>query len=291
LIAVAHETGAPVSGEVVVENARISDGALLFSRYDGGALVNAIVKAETSLRLEVPVRTPVLIRAQVEVSPAKAVSRGEVHEELGISKGTLMADLKGSGRAAVRVRVPEGMRVSGMTWNGAAAQFSEADGAAQVSLELGAEGRLEAQFASLFFALADDDLLDFPFVKDGTPGCVIVARPNASEIERTMAYRVQEYFRYWYGRASKPAVEVVIPIQESDKPAEGCAVVLSVRGGEASRVALKGRQLLITAPDAVQLKALVFRVLRALDRKYSFFDLVIGTPLNKKLRLADSVLE
>jgi hypothetical protein len=291
LIAVAHETKAPVSCEVIVENARISDGVLLFSRYDGAALTNTIAGAETALRLKVPVRTPILIRAQAEVVPASAVSRAEVSEELGISKGVLKASLSGAGRATVRVRVPEDMRVSAVAWNGATTEFSETRGVAEFSVEIGPQAHLEVQLISTLFALADNDLMDFPFVKDGKPNCVIVILPNAVEIERLMAWRVQEYFRYWYGRAVKPATQVIIPIQEGNKPTEGRAVVLGIRAGQVPRVALEGEQLVVVAPNSEQLKAVVFKLLRALDRRYAFPDLLPGTTLNKSLGLADTILE
>jgi hypothetical protein len=291
LIAVAHETGAPVSGEVVVENARISDGALLFSTYDGSALENRIVNGESVVRLDVPVRTPVLVRAQAEVVPASAVSRAKVSAEIGISKGTLKISLSGAGRANLRVRVPEDMRLAAITWNGAATKFTETQGAAEFVAEMGAQDKMEVQFTSTIFSLADNALLDFPFVKDGKPNCAIVVSPNATETERLMAWRVQEYFRYWYGRATKPEATVVIPIQKADKPVEGPAVVLRIVTERAPRVAMEAERLVIEAPNDGELKSVVFRTLRALDRKYWTPDFLIPTTLNKKLGLAGTVLD
>ena len=291
LIAVAHETGAPVSGEVVVENARISDGALLFSTYDGSGLENRVSNGESVLKLDVPVRTPVLVRAQAEVVPAGAVSRAEVSEDVGISQGTLKISLSGAGRGTVRVRVPEDMHVKAVTWNGAAMEFSETTGAAELTVEMGTQDRLEVEFASSIFALADGDLLDFPFVKDGKPNCVIVVAPNATEIERLMAWRVQEYFRYWYGRVTKPEATVVIPIQEAGKPVGGRAVVLRIAKGQAPRVALEGERLIIEAPEIEQLKTVVFKMLRALDRKYWTADFLIPTVLNEKMGLAGTEMQ
>jgi hypothetical protein len=165
-------------------------------------------------------------------------------------------------------------------------KFTAASGEAEFVAETSAQDKMEVQFASTLFALADNELLDFPFVKDGKPNCALVVSPNATEIERLMAWRVQEYFRYWYGRVTKPEATVVIPIQEAGKPVEGRAVVLRIAKGQAPRVALEGERLVIEAPDDGQLKFAVFKTLRALDRKYWTADFLIPTVLNEKMGLA-----
>ncbi|NCO91405.1 MAG: hypothetical protein GW880_08795 [Armatimonadetes bacterium] len=268
LIAVAHETGTPVTADVSVENQRLAEGALLFASYDGAALRNRLDAGETCVHVKVPVRIPVLLRALLEVQPAAAVTVGEVREEIGTAGGRLQATLDGSGEATVALRVPPGMKLTTVTWNGAPAKAAGAAGTARVQVTVGRGSRLVAQFAAELFKLSDNQLLDFPFVKDGKPNCVIAVEPGADAATQLAAFRLQEYFRYGYGRAVEPGAEGVIPIADAAAAAGGPVVRLRAKSGLRPAVSADGGNLMIVAPDGKQLHATVLKVLRALDRKY-----------------------
>ncbi len=268
LLAIAHETGKPVSADVAIENGRLAQGALLFTEYHGGLLRNAVRGGETTVHLDVPVRTPVLLRARIEVLPAGTVTAADVKERVGATERTLAAEFDGSGPATLRVGVPAGMRLASATWNGAPVKAAQADGIATLRVRLSAGARLVAAFRSETLALGEGDLLEYPFAKEGKPACAILLPPNAGDRERLAAFRVQEYFRYWHGRALRPGSEMLLPIREAGEGAAGPVVRLQTGAGLKPRVSRKGQDLLLQAADGAALDATVLALLRALDTKY-----------------------
>ena len=298
LLVVAHETDQPVRAEVSVENARLGSGAFLFSRrtadgahYDGRALKNQAIQGETRWQVEAPVRQPLLMRAQIAVSPASALREAEVSETLGISGATLTAELTGSGQATIRVRVPPDMKVKAATWKGAAlalsaAQASEVEG----RLRPAGKGTLTVQFVSTLFGLADEDLLNYPFVAEDRPACTIVIPAQATEREQHLGRRLQEYFRYWHATAAQPRATIVIPIQPAGSALSGPQIILRAGSGPA-RVSRDGDNLVFQAPDDAALESVLFQVLRALDRKYFTAGTLPATVLHQRLGLAGKTIE
>lgn len=268
LLAIAHETGEPVRGEARILHQRMGGNALLFSHYDGRALTNRVAKGETVVPVNVPVRTPWLLRAQIEVVNASTVRSAEVRETTSATGSRLEATLTGAGETALRIRVPAGMRLVALRVDGRPVQARPEGDGVVARAKLGANTRLAAQFASNLLDIQERALLDYPFVKDGKPACAIVVPKGAGERERLAAFRIQEYFRYWYGRVQEPATEVLLPIRESDAPGSGPLVRLSIAAGKKPRVSLQGRDLVVEASSAEELEESVFAVLRALDRKY-----------------------
>lgn len=292
LIAIAHETASPVSGKIAVENSRLASGALLFTQYDGAALENDIVNGETLLPLSVPVRMPILVRAQLEILSPAAVTKGDVSEDMKISHGTLHAVLCGKGGTKVYARVPEGMRVAAVTWNGEGLKFTAEAGRVEFDINNTGRGTLEVQYRSTLFDLADSELLDYPFVMKAKPACTIIIPKNATEPEKLAAYRLQEYFRFWYGYVVQPNADVLIPIVESDSAVSGRTVnVRVVPGLAAGRITRKGDTLCVEAPDAKQLEAAMLEMLRALDRKYWTPGTLPHFPIVMRLGLAGKALE
>jgi hypothetical protein len=286
LLAAGHETGQPVEGRIEFQNRRLGDAAFLFAGYDGRVQSQHVEQGLTRLPVRVPPRTPVVLRTELAVSPATAISRAEVRRQLGIGSCRLSADLDGRGPATLRIRVPDGFALSQIRFNG-----KTLAPAAEIHVELDATSRLEVTFESRLFALADRQLLDFPFVVDRRPACTIAISPQASALEREAAFRLQEYFRYWHGRAVKPSARVLLPIGDQAAQPAGRLVTLRVQPGLKPRIAAEGGNLLVAAPNAAELKTAVMAMLRALDTKYPFPDLMVGSPLNAKLGLAGTVLE
>lgn len=292
LIAVAHETAAPVTANVTIQNSRLSDGAVLFSHHDGAALTNEVAQSQTQLTLNVPVRTPVLLRAQIEVLSPNTVTQAEVAEDRGIVRGTLKAVMNANGSARVRVRVPDGMQIAAAAWNGKEIRPADGPEAPEFALDADGRGTLEIHYRSRLFALADSELLDYPFVVAGKPNCTLIVKPGATEMERRMAYRLQEYFRYWYGIVIQPAAKVVLPITESDRPASGPSVIIRIDPkATAATVSRNADRLTIEAPDDKQLEAATLATLRALDQKYWTPGVLVPLPIITRLGLTNTVLE
>ncbi len=218
--------------------------------------------------VNVPVRTPWLLRAQIEVVNASTVRSAEVRETTSATGSRLEATLTGAGETALRIRVPAGMRLVALRVDGRPVQARPEGDGVVARAKLGANTRLAAQFASNLLDLPERALLDYPFVKNSKPACAIVVPKGAGERERLAAFRIQEYFRYWYGRVQEPATEVLLPIRESDAPGSGPLVRLSITAGKKPRVSLQGRDLVVEAASAEELEESVFALLRALDWKY-----------------------
>jgi len=290
MIAVAHETGAPVKGEVDIENKRLGGGVLLFSGYDGAEMTNRIVKGETVIPVEAPVKTPVLLRAQMSVTPATALREATVRSEMGIYSGVLTAVLSGNGPARVAIRMPRGMGALSPMVDGA---YPKMGPNGEILLTLKPQTKLKVSFLSNLFGAQDKDLLDFPFLKDGKPNATLVVPKNASETTHHAAFRLQEYFRYWTGNVQQPPAEVLLPIVEEGTAVQGPSVTFAVKAGRPATVAMPGPggNLSITAPTDQALLAATFELLRALDRKYWFPGRLPGTVLNVRVGLAGTVVE
>ncbi|MCE5237917.1 hypothetical protein LLH23_05440 [bacterium] len=288
ILAVAHETGAPVKGEVAVENQRLGAGAYLFANAAADETANRVVKGETVIPLGVPVRTPVLLRAVAAVAPAPAVREARVALLTGATGGSLMLALTGNGPASLTVRAPAGMAPAAATAEGKPLPISAGG---QLRLTLKGHAVVYVKFASKLLALKDTDLLDFPFLKDGKPNVTVVIPARASETTRHAAFRLQEYFRYWTGYVQEPAAEVLLPIVAEGERVTGPTVRFAVTPGKPARVAAQNGSLSITAPDDQALLAATFAMLRALDGKYWSPGKLPATPLFRKLGLAGTVIE
>lgn len=296
LLAVAHETGQPVEGDILIDNKRLGAGVYLFSRYDGSARTNRVTKGQTCIRLQVPVRTPELLRAQLNIIPAEAVQEARVEAHMGLSQGTLRAVLKGNGSARLIWRLPSDMTLAAAKANGKPlAPKVDGDAYASCSLKLAGQTEFVAQFTSTLFQLPEEQLVNFPFVKEGQPNCVIVLSAPHSAAQQHAAFRLQEYFRYWYGRAVQPPVEVRLPIvtgQMTPEQASRPIVYLRLKPQEPARVQLSSQKdLLISAPTEEALRQTMFAVLRALDKKYWFPERLRATALHQRTGLAEQIVE
>jgi hypothetical protein len=286
LIALGQETGQPVQAEATIENARLGQSAYLFSAYDGSEVTNRVIKGETVIPVTAPVRTPVLLRAQMAVTPATALREAKVSAQTGISGGTLTALLNGSGATTLRVRVPAGMNIS-TTVDGKATTCSPTG---EIKLTLKPQTKLVVNFFSRLFNPNDGEILDFPFVKDGQPNCVIVLPEKATETQRHAAYRIQEYWHYWYARAVQPATEVLLPIVEGADQRRH-QVHFVVNPDLSPQVATIRRDLVIMAPNDEALLQTTLALLRALDTKYWCVEPLRATLVNNRTGLAGKVIE
>ncbi|NLO05866.1 MAG: hypothetical protein GX131_08575 [candidate division WS1 bacterium] len=269
LIALAHETADTHEFEVAIQNARLAEGALLFTDYDGSERTNRIADGETRVPLTMPTRTPVLLRAQAEIIPAAAVTEATVSADHGVSEGVLRISLSGDGAVTIRPRVPAELQVASARFAGAACAVT----GDAIALDLDGQGELEVRLTSAVFGPNDEALLDFPFAEATGPTSTIYLAADAGATEQYLAARLQTYFRYWFDRI-EGGDAVTIPV-ETGAPAAGNAVVIRVAAGE-PRVQVEGDTLFIEAQTDEQLSAIFFRYLRALDTKYWTPELGVG---------------
>jgi hypothetical protein len=290
LIAVAHETAEEVADRVTIQNTRIADGLLLMSHYDGSELANEIDKDLTVTPLTIPVRTPILLRAQLEALSHENLAAARVSQETRIAGATLKAVLDAQGKTVLRARTPRNMAPKAVAWNGKDTAFTLKDGAAEFAVE--GSGQLEVAYISALFDINDADLLDYPFVLDNKPNCSIVLSPSAGETEKLMAHRLQEYFRYWFGHVKKHPSPTLIPITAAAQKPTGTCVHIGIDSKLArSRISLAGGDLHIKAPSGKALQAAMEDMLRALDTRYSDPGGLPNFEIFKRLGIAQTVLD
>ncbi len=260
LIAIAHETAGEVEAEVAIENERIADGALLFTTSDGGEVLNTVYRGETIVNLDVPSRTPILLRAQALVVPAVAVQSAAITSTLGSDGGELRMTLHGQGRVEIPIRIPTDMVISEVTVNGQTPRIA-GERLTMLALELRGESEIVVRFASTWLQCEEPQLLDFPFAT-----ATISIPEGASDAVRLSAERLQGYFTYWHKHVLADSDYAEMPVIEgavTDRP----AVLVRLADGPAS-VRCSGEQLLIGAPDEEALSALTLKLLGALDLRY-----------------------
>ena len=143
---------------------------------------------------------------------------------------------------------------------------------------------------SLYLASPGDAFTKFQFVKDNKPAAAIVIPDKPSEEELFLAFRVQEYFRFYYANAVTPAVVVKLPIVSlSQAPTSGPRVLI----GKAAkayrdfwpwtsparvRIGVDGDKLYITSKELcdAQLREGVYSLLQHLDKKYAYIGTIGG---------------
>jgi hypothetical protein len=269
LVAVAHETGSPVRAAAEIENSRLGSGVFLFAPYDGGVLENRVERGNTIVDLDVPVRTPVLLRSALSLEPASAVRGARLATRIDLSESLLDATVRGAGAVHVRIRCPADMHVASVRVDDRPVSWGSAEkGVCEGDVALAGESRVQVRFASDVFDLADSALLAFPFAIDGAPACVLRPEPAAEVAVRRAALRIRQYIEYWYGRAITPRSEVVLPIVDNAAPVDVPAVVCRIQSGAAARVYLSEGNLIIEAGGGRALETLVGHVQRALDTRY-----------------------
>ncbi|NOY82198.1 MAG: hypothetical protein GXP31_14465 [Kiritimatiellaeota bacterium] len=301
VLVVAHETGQPVKADLRIENSRFGvDGRLMVADARGRPLRNAFPSDTntTMISANVPVRTPRLFEAVAELLPADRgpfpLKQGEVAVTQGVARRLvriLMQPRRAGREVVLRLGRPRGMHLVAATLDG---RTLGVDAEARFSFRLTAPAALVAEFASDTFQGTDAALFDFPFVRDGKPACTIFVPEKVGPRVRRSAFRIQEYWRYWYGRALKPGHDVRIPIRTGDPTPAGDAAAVVLRLDAAmptsGAVAIQGNRLLVRAPNELMLERTVSHLLAALDHRFFFPDRILGSALNNKVGLAGKVL-
>jgi len=300
VLVVAHETGKPAHADLHIENARLrAPGRILFADARGRPLRNTFPADGdvTVVPVNVPVRTPQLLEAAAAVEGGPdapfPLLRATVTVTRDVTRRVVRIRLEPV-RPGVEVRVrfsrPAGMQPAAVTLAGR--RLERETGPCAFRLE--APAVLVAEFASDLFRCTDAALFNFPFVRDGKPACTILVPENAGPHIRGCAFRIQEYWRYWYGRALKPGRDVRIPIRTgAPPPAESAAaVVLRIDAAATApgEVAIHGNRLVIQARNGAAIEKVVSRLLDALDRRHFFPDRIPGSKLNNEVGLGGKVL-
>lgn len=235
-----------------VENPWLGDAAYLFAEYFGGAPVNEVSEGVTRIRGRLAARQPVIYTALLGV-------RGLDRFQATVGREDLLAEqviraritVEAAAQAEVVARLPKRGQAVSASVNGAAVAV-EAGARFRADLRAGTN-EIAVRFASRRFRLTKGDLLGYPFVTNRAPACVIVIGDRPDENDRLAAWKIQDYFRFWYAQAQPPA-EVVIPILRASEVAGRHSLVL-IGSPESNPVAaeLKSRFEPIGPEGSVQL--------------------------------------
>jgi len=269
-----------------VENLWLGDAAYLFAEYFGGAPVNEVSEGVTRLRGRLAARQPVIYSALLGVRGLDRF-QATVSREDSLAEQVIRARLmtETAAQAEVVARLPKHGRAISASVNGAAVAVE--DGARfRAGLQAGTN-EIAVRFASGRFRLTKSELLNYPFVTNRTPACVIVTGDRPDENERLAAGKIQDYFRFWHAQA-QPCAEVVIPILRASEvtgrsslvligPPESNPVAAELKsrfapaGPEGSVQLLDPEKVLwITGTNSSQTVEVLWDMLFALDEQYPF---------------------
>ena len=212
--------------------------------------------------VSIPTRTPIVLRALGQVTPASSITAATISQTTGFSERETRIHLTGSGRGTLRLNVPPNMEVASVTLDGR--PLKPAD---PIRLKLTGEHDVVARFESPIFATPDSALLDFPFTGESAPSCAIHVADDAGETEQHLAERLSLYFRYWHADALNQKEPVIIPIQ-TGIPEDTPAVLIDLAPTEGKNVRVEDGVLHIAGESDAELRHAFFLTLRALDTKY-----------------------
>jgi len=262
-IVLGNPTGKTVRAEVEIENGYLGKGSYLFSSYEGGKIRNLVAPGVTRVTVEIPARTPCVLRA-VACVPASVNIAAEAGLFADGKTGCVTIEGLPAGIARrSEIYCPEKYHSTGRKEEGDV---------------------LSGRFVSNEWYSGWREVQEFPYVKENIPSCVIVVRDDAGERERLEAWRVQEYFRFYWKHGFGCANPVTIPITTAAQaPAAGAQVHILAGGNPPGATIPKGcdKQILIAeregllrlivwGRDIYLLGEAVQDYLRVLDRKFPF---------------------
>ncbi len=175
---------------------------------------------------------------------------------------------------------PEGFYLNEVSLNGSQVPCTRNNGFV-ISFDKAADLKLE--YKSLYFDSPEKSFLDFEFVKNNKPAAKIVIPENPAKEEEYLAFRFQEYFRYYYEKTAKATVK--LPIVRADTiPDSGNLIVIGKVAGKYAefapwkspvrvRIGIKDNVLYVTALECFdsEMRKGTYRLFRALDKKYKYF--------------------
>jgi len=264
----------PISGPIEVFGEYLGEGGWLLADLSGAALAQTVAGSRTTLDASVP---PAMERVFVPV--ARLNGAGTVAAEVSIDDRlaalTVRIELREvAGTVGVVPLALDGYAPPTLRWNGRDIRSTRL---ATEPFTAEEPGVLEIVLRSRWFQSDAQALLDFPFIRDGQPACSIVIPEDAMEDEQYAAFRVQEYFRFWYSqpdRDGKPMVEgPMIPIVRGIAP--GPQIVLKRDldlhqfEAEPMPIRVEGDTLTIEHDLGAATRA-VYALLGVLDRAHPF---------------------
>ncbi len=282
-LVVANPETEQINGPIVVFTEYLGSGGHLLVDAHGYAVTQHVDGRRTTIDARIPpawerVYTPVAWISDDARLHATVGLAGELHErvlQVTVHSAETPCD--------IRPIAPEGYQAPPIGyWHHAA----RPDGPGEETswpFRIEEPGMLEVRMPSEWFGSPAREILDFPFVEEAQPACTIVIPEDATSDEEYAAFRIQEYFRFWYSepnRDGEPTLEYIpiIPIVPGE--AEGPRVILkrSQPGGGPQQVPppwqaairLEGDDLVVEYLRADLAKQAVYELLRLLDRKYRF---------------------
>jgi len=181
-----------------------------------------------------------------------------------------------------RAEQPEGFYLANMTADGGAVPFTRNN---EFALVIDKAVDVELTFESLYFNSPGKDFLDFGFVRDGRPACAIVIPSGPTVEEEHLAFRFQEYFRYYFEKTNQE--NIILPIVKTDRLPKRDGLILIGRSarGHAEFAPWKSpvrvrigvtpdkRTLYATALPCfdAELRKGVYRLFGKLDERYKYF--------------------
>lgn len=217
-----------ITAALSVDTEYLGGGGVIFADRRGGRLQGTASEQATQVTVSIKSAREVVLDALLRFTssdPTAAIAADSAVEDT-LDQRVVTVNLAPAAPVAIAARAgaPEHFYLDAVTWDGVPLALTRSG---EFVLRLERQGTLTLRYKSLYFASPGQAFADFPFVRERTAAATIVVPDAPSSEEEYVAYRVQEYFRYYYAKAGEPSADVRLPIvRAAEAPAAGPRVLV-----------------------------------------------------------------
>jgi len=294
-----NETPHSASGAIAAENEWFGPGALLFMPEGATSAVNEFNGNATRVPFSLPSRGALVLRSVVSLDSAPDGLKASLHRLEDVDVTQITVELQSPTAWECRLMVPDWgrMRLERVELNGKPVAVRQTEGgwASERRITMSTHSVLAISCRSRALRLSEQELHEFPWVRDGQAGFEIVVAERAEPDVRYAAERLAAYFPYYFSIATDPPLKMAPARILHDQPNPALArVVMRTMPHAASRMDVSpgdgAGTLLITGRTPADVKAAVYELLAALDRRYACGGTLVGTPAIRATGLAGKEL-
>ncbi|MFH0796924.1 MAG: hypothetical protein V2A65_07705 [Candidatus Omnitrophota bacterium] len=275
-----------------IDNRYLGKRVYLFSKYDGTPVDNLIENNKTVINYSLKPKEPLILKAVLGIKDCGGAKvTGKAEEAGDIKSGRVKISLKSTKgiKTEISVRLPEENSAVEVKVNDQAIGFKSGESRVVFAATLGTDNKIEVGWKSNLFQVSEEQVLAYQFITpEGKSRCTIVVDDAADENDNNTAFRLQEYFRYYYEKVKKdPGVK--IPIKKKSEAGElknAVLIGIDAKSGYGINISAENNNLVITAPDSLTRFEMVNRLMMVLDKKYVYYG-VIGDPADANVYTRD----
>jgi len=318
-LAVSNPKREAIKSKITIDTSYLGDNSYLFSTYRGKDIECKVSDNKAAIiDAEIEPHEALVLRPIIEIDGGHLTLTGNVSYDVNpLQKGMLTANFtvkEKPARKTIRCNLPEGSKVKRIEHNNQMIdKWSKESDQLIFSVNLAEENSIKIEYEPLVVVKkAPADFMNFPFIVDNRPNCVIVS----DEKNDLSAQRISAYFEYWHLRQKHPGGAMML-IPETEKgpripicrpenvPADARRIILigdaednplinevSKNFGILDMQNEKNREILLVAGTNVDcIKKATMRLLEILDEKYPYYGGMANIPMLQKAGLVGKVLD